>query len=128
MSATSANFLLSEVAGKKRDGYKNSKDQFPEVAQDSEKVRELMGKIKQMENEGYSFEGAEGSFESVREKKSSICTKPTFRVVHYRISGRAEDRRFVQVLRDRKAQDKGQGSNDGGAEGKRPGKTPWIWR
>jgi 2-isopropylmalate synthase len=55
------------------------------VAEDSKKVRELMSKIKEMENEGYSFEGAEGSFD-LFVKKELGTHKPTFRVVHYRIS------------------------------------------
>jgi 2-isopropylmalate synthase len=77
-------FLLSEVAGKSAMAIK-LKDQFPQVAQDSGKVRELMSKIKEMENLGYSFEGAEGSFDLFVKKELDMY-ESTFRVVHYRIS------------------------------------------
>jgi len=77
-------FLLSEIAGKSAMAIK-LKDQFPEVAEDSAKVRELMSKIKEMENEGYSFEGAEGSFELFVMKELDLH-KPTFKMLHYRIS------------------------------------------
>ncbi len=77
-------FLLSEVAGKSAMAIK-LKDQFPEVADDAPKVRELMTKIKDMENRGYSFEGAEGSFELFVKKELNLH-KPTFEIMHYRIS------------------------------------------
>ncbi len=77
-------FLLSEIAGKSAMAIK-LKDQFPEVAEDNVKVRELMTKIKQMENEGYSFEGAEGSFDLFVKKELKIH-EPTFKMLHYRIS------------------------------------------
>ncbi len=80
----SRKFLLSEIAGKSAMALK-LKDQFPEIADNQEKVRELMSKIKQMENEGYSFEGAEGSFELFIMKELKTH-KPTFELMHYRIS------------------------------------------
>lgn len=84
----SREFLLSEVAGKSAMAIKLKK-QFPSVANDQNKVRELMSKIKKMENEGYSFEGAEGSFELfvMKELKEH---KPTFELLHYRISDEPE--------------------------------------
>jgi 2-isopropylmalate synthase len=77
-------FLLSEVAGKSAMAIK-LQDQFPEVAGNAPKVRELMTKIKDMENQGYSFEGAEGSFDLFVKKELNLH-KPTFDVLHYRIS------------------------------------------
>jgi|AGTN01.1.fsa_nt_gi 2-isopropylmalate synthase/homocitrate synthase family protein len=77
-------YLLSEVAGKAAMAEK-LKDSFPEAAQDREKVGLLMEKLKALENEGYSFEGAEGSFRLFVMKQLGL-RKQKFSLVHFKVS------------------------------------------
>jgi 2-isopropylmalate synthase len=77
-------YLLSEVAGKAAMAEK-LKDSFPDVAQDKEKVSLLMAKLKELENEGYSFEGAEGSFRLFVMKELGL-RKQKFSLVHFKVS------------------------------------------
>ncbi len=77
-------YLLSEVAGKAAMSEK-LKDSFPEVAQDKEKVGLLMERLKVLENEGYSYEGAEGSFKLFVMKELGLH-KQNFSLVHFKVS------------------------------------------
>ena len=77
-------YLLSEIAGKAAMAEK-LKDSFPEVAQDKAKVSALMEKLKDLENEGYSFEGAEGSFKLFVMKELGL-RKQKFSLVHFKVS------------------------------------------
>ena len=77
-------YLLSEVAGKAAMAEK-LKGSFPEVAQDKEKVGLLMEKLKELENEGYSFEGAEGSFKLFVMKQLGL-RKQKFSLLHFKVS------------------------------------------
>ena len=76
----SREFLLSEVAGRSAMAEK-LKDEFPEVAADKEKVGRLMDKLKMLESEGYSFEGAESSFHLFVMKELGLRA-PRFSLMH----------------------------------------------
>ncbi len=55
-----------------------------DVSQDNPKVQELLGSLKNLEYEGYQFEGAEGSFELMLRKALGTHT-PSFELLGYRI-------------------------------------------
>jgi 2-isopropylmalate synthase len=80
----SREFLLSEVAGKSAMAEKLKGD-FPEVAADKEKVGRLMEKLKTLESDGYSFEGAESSFRLFVMKELGL-REPKFSLVHFKVS------------------------------------------
>lgn len=80
----SREFLLSEVAGRSAMAAK-LQDQFPDVAQDKEKVGQLMSKLKDLENEGFSFEGAESSFRIFVMKELGLH-ESKFSLVHFKVS------------------------------------------
>lgn len=80
----SREFLLSEVAGRSALSSK-LESQFPGLTFKKDKVRELMGKLKQMENDGFSFEGAESSFRIFAMKELGLH-KSMFSVVHFKVT------------------------------------------
>jgi 2-isopropylmalate synthase len=80
----SREFLLSEVAGRTAMASK-LRDEFPEVANDKESVGRLMNKLKELESEGYSFEGAESSFRIFVMKELGIH-KQHFSLVHFKVN------------------------------------------
>jgi len=80
----SREFLLSEVAGRSAMAEK-LKGEFPEVAEDKEKVGRLMDKLKELESEGYSFEGAESSFRLFVMKELGL-REPKFSLVHFKVN------------------------------------------
>lgn len=60
-------FLMSEVAGRSTIIEKIQKID-PSITKSSPQVAELVAKMKELEFEGYQFEGADGSFELLQEK------------------------------------------------------------
>ncbi|MGI5849537.1 MAG: citramalate synthase [Christensenellales bacterium] len=80
----SREFLLSEVAGRTAMATK-LQDEFPEIAKDKEKVGRLMIKLKELESEGYSFEGAESSFKIFVMKELGFH-ESKFSLVHFKVS------------------------------------------
>lgn len=80
----SREFLLSEVAGKSALSEKLEGD-FPDIAKDKEKVAKLMEKLKELESEGLSFEGAESSFRIFVMREIGIH-EPKFSLVHFKVS------------------------------------------
>lgn len=76
-------FLLSEVAGRSAMASK-LESEYPEVAKDKQKVSELMNKLKDLENEGVSFEGAESSFKIFIMKELGMH-KPQFKLIHFKV-------------------------------------------
>jgi len=76
-------FLLSEVAGKTAVSTK-LESRFPQLSRDSSATRELVEKLKQLEADGYSFEGAESSFELIVMKHLGLHT-PRFELMHFRV-------------------------------------------
>lgn len=77
-------FLLSEVAGRSAMASK-LETQFPDMDFDKTKITQLMSKLKQLENEGYSFEGAESSFRIFALKELGLHN-PKFSVVHFKVN------------------------------------------
>ena len=80
----SREFLLSEVAGKSAMAEK-LKDIFPDVAENKQQVGRLMETLKDLESEGYSYEGAESSFKLFVMKELSLH-KSKFSLVHFKVS------------------------------------------
>lgn len=80
----SREFLLSEVAGRSALLSK-LESQFPGLKFEKDRVRDLMGKLKQLENDGFSFEGAESSFRIFAMKELGLH-KSMFSVVHFKVT------------------------------------------
>jgi len=76
-------FLLSEVAGQTAIVMKLS-EQFPELTKGAPETKELIEKLKNLEAEGYHFEGAESSFELLVKKHLGKFT-PFFHIEHFKI-------------------------------------------
>ena len=78
-------FLMSEVAGRSMIIEKIQKFD-PTVTKDNPVVKDIMKKMKELEFEGYQFEGADGSFELLVRK---IIGKyqPFFKLHYYQTSG-----------------------------------------
>ncbi|WP_160675152.1 citramalate synthase [Clostridium sp. C8-1-8] len=78
-------FLVSEVSGKSTI-WKEVQKIFPTIKKDSEEVKLITNKLKELEFEGYQFEGAEGTVELVMRK---IIGKyePFFNLNHFKIIG-----------------------------------------
>lgn len=78
-------FLMSEVAGRSMIIEKIQKFD-PTITKDNPVVKDIMKKMKELEFEGYQFEGADGSFELLVRK---IIGKyqPFFRLHYYQTSG-----------------------------------------
>jgi 2-isopropylmalate synthase len=54
------------------------------LSKDSAKLQELLAKLKELENQGYQFEGAEGSFELLL-RKAVGRHKPSFQLLGFRV-------------------------------------------
>ncbi len=80
----SREFLLSEVAGKSAMAEK-LKGLFPDVAENKKEVARLMETLKNMESEGFSYEGAESSFKLFVMKELGMH-KSKFSLVHFKVS------------------------------------------
>ncbi|NLG36538.1 MAG: citramalate synthase [Clostridiales bacterium] len=76
-------FMLSEVAGRSALSLK-LQAQFPQLSRDSETTRTLIEKLKELENEGFSYEGAESSFELVVRRHLGLY-RPSFELTHYKV-------------------------------------------
>jgi 2-isopropylmalate synthase len=80
----SREFLLSEVAGRTAMASK-LQDEFPDVAMDKESVGRLMNKLKELESEGCSYEGAESSFRIFVMKELGLHEQK-FSLVHFKVN------------------------------------------
>ncbi|KOA20183.1 2-isopropylmalate synthase [Clostridium homopropionicum DSM 5847] len=76
------NFAMSEVAGRSTI-LKKIQKVAPWVTKDSEETKDLMDKIKELEHQGYVFEGAEVSFE-LMVMKTLGNFKPMFQVKDFK--------------------------------------------
>ena len=76
-------FLMSEVAGRSTILSRIRKVN-PNIRKDSEETRLIMQRLKELEHEGYQFEGAESSFELVI-RKTLGKYKPFFTLDHFKI-------------------------------------------
>ena len=76
-------FLVSEVSGKSTI-YKEIQKIFPSISKDSEEVKKITQKLKELEYEGYQFEGAEGTVELVMRKIIGKY-RPFFKLNHFKV-------------------------------------------
>ena len=67
--------MLSEVAGRSAI-LEKVKGFYPEIKKDSEEAGKIIDMVKQLEHQGYQFEGAEASFEL--EVRKLLGTRPKF--------------------------------------------------
>lgn len=77
--------LMSEVAGRSSI-VERIKKFDPSVDRDSPVVAEVLAKLKELEQEGYQFEGADGSFDLLV-RKALGKYKPLFKLERFRILG-----------------------------------------
>lgn len=78
-------FLMSEVAGRATI-YERVKKFLPDIKKDDPILKEIMKKVKELEHNGYQFEGAEGSFELLARKIIGDY-KPFFKLHYYKTAG-----------------------------------------
>ena len=78
-------FLLSEVSGKSTVLQEIHKI-FPNVKKDGEEVKKVTKRLKELEYEGYQFEGAEGTVELLI-RKTIGKYKPFFKLNHFKTMG-----------------------------------------
>lgn len=84
MVGNDRHFLLSEVSGKSTVLAK-LKSFFPNLSKTDPKVQEILNKVKELENEGYQFEGADASFVLMAQKILGSY-KPCFILDKYEIN------------------------------------------
>lgn len=78
-------FLMSEVSGKTTILSKIQKIS-PQIKKDSKETQDVINRLKELEHQGYQFEGAESTFELVIRKLLGKY-KPFFELEHYKIIG-----------------------------------------
>lgn len=78
-------FLISEVSGKSTI-LKEIQKTFPNITKESREVQKITDKLKELEYEGYKFEGAEGTVELVIRKIIGKY-KPFFELNHFKTIG-----------------------------------------
>jgi len=79
----SRRFLVSEVSGKSSI-LKEIQKIFPNITKDSVEVQRVLDKLKQLEYEGYQFEGADGTVKLIIRKIIGKY-KPFFDLKHFKI-------------------------------------------
>ena len=75
--------LISDHAGKSSLAGK-AEEFHIKLRKDSPKIRELLATLKELENQGYQFEGAEGSFELLMRRVLGTHT-PSFELMGFRV-------------------------------------------
>lgn len=81
----SRRFLISEVSGKSTI-FAEIQKMFPTIKKDSIEVKKITDRLKQLEYEGYKFEGAEGTVELLIRKLVGKY-KPFFKLNHFKTMG-----------------------------------------
>ena len=76
-------FLMSEISGKAAVFSKIQKV-CPRLTKDSPETGRIVKKLKDLENEGYQFDGADSSFELLI-RKNTGAYRPFFELIHYQI-------------------------------------------
>ena len=75
--------LMSEVSGRSTImNIINTVD--PRIKKDSEETKRIMERLKELEHQGYQFEGAESSFELLVRKELGLF-KPSFELIEYKV-------------------------------------------
>lgn len=75
--------LMSEVAGRSTVMSIVNKVE-PKLKKDSEETKRIIKRLKQLEHDGYQFEGAEGSFELLVRKELGYF-RPSFQLIEYKV-------------------------------------------
>lgn len=90
-------FLISEVSGKSTV-FNEVKKIFPNISKNDESIQKVTDRLKELEYEGYQFEGAEGTVELVI-RKSIGKYKPFFKLNHFKIIGEQpyDDKKFAST-------------------------------
>ena len=83
-------FLLSEVAGRSALAQRIQL-LYPDISRDSPQITQLTQRLKELEHEGYQYEGADGSFELLVHKLLAPY-KPFFTVDYYKFLGEVPDK------------------------------------
>lgn len=78
-------FLLSEITGRALLVEK-LRAFLPEISENTDAVKKILDQVKQLEFEGYQFEGADASFE-IMVRKSLGIYKPFFNLHYYKTMG-----------------------------------------
>lgn len=78
-------FLMSEVSGRSTI-LKKIQQVAPEITKDSPETANIMTRLKELEHEGYQFEGAESTFELIIRKHLGKY-KPFFKLDYFKIIG-----------------------------------------
>lgn len=78
-------FLVSEVSGKSTI-LREIGNIFPQLSKDSPEIGKITERLKELEYEGYQFEGAQGTIELVMRKIIGKY-KPFFQLEHFKIIG-----------------------------------------
>ncbi|MGQ9683124.1 MAG: citramalate synthase [Anaerolineae bacterium] len=86
--------LVSELAGKSNIMAKVA-ELCPELAPATERAREILNEVKEMEARGYQFEGAEGSFELLLRRAQSDYVPP-FELLDFMVL--VEKRQGIEIL------------------------------
>lgn len=91
-------FLISEVSGKSTI-LKEIQKIFPSISKESNEVKKVTDKLKELEYEGYQFEGAEGTVELVMRKIIGKY-KPFFKLNHFKVFSeqQSDDREFTSSV------------------------------
>ena len=76
-------FLISEVSGKSMV-YAEVQKNFPHIPKDSEEITKITEKLKELEYEGYQFEGAEGTVRLII-RKTIGKYKPFFKLNQFKV-------------------------------------------
>ena len=76
-------FLVSEVSGKSMI-YSEVKKIFPNITKDNKELQKITDRLKELEYEGYQFEGAEGTVELIIRKIMGKY-KPFFKLNHFKV-------------------------------------------
>jgi 2-isopropylmalate synthase len=82
-------FLLSEVAGRSALAQRIQMF-FPGIDRNAPEISELMLKLKELEHDGYQFDGADGSFELLV-RRHLAPYEPFFKVEYYKFIGEEPD-------------------------------------
>lgn len=86
--------LLSEIAGKAAIAEKLN-SLFPNIKKTDERVGKVLSRMKQLESDGYQFEGADASLLLLAEKELNLFT-PSFELIKYSIQS-TEDKNIATV-------------------------------
>jgi len=76
-------FLMSEVSGRATI-LSRIRDVEPSITKDSPETKQIIDRLKELEHEGYQFEGAESSFELMIRKELGKY-KPFFDLEHFKV-------------------------------------------